>query len=38
MSGHKTGVFAHLKAEKCTQSEYMHCHSYLLQLACVHAS
>lgn len=37
MSGHKTGVYARLKAEKCTKSEYVHCRSHLLQLACVYA-
>ena len=37
MCGHKTGVFACLKAEKCPESEYVHCRSHLLQLACVNA-
>ncbi|XP_065907811.1 zinc finger MYM-type protein 1-like [Dysidea avara] len=37
MCGHKTGVFARLKAEKCPEAEYVHYRSHLLQLACINA-
>ena len=38
MSGHRSGVQARLREEKCLKATYVHCRSHLLQLACVYAS
>ena len=37
MSGHRSGVQARLREEKCPEAQYVHCRSHLLQLACVYA-
>ena len=38
ISGHIFGVQARMKNEKFKEATYVHCHSHLLQLACVQSS